>query len=97
MAGNIFQFDETNSETSTSALVADSHCTEDSVGLIIKKRALQKKFEECMNKESSYSVSIMFFTVAEGTSGTTEKDNCLMGYRDSLVELQRCAKTTLPE
>lgn len=97
VAGNIFQFDETNSEISAVSPVEGSSCAEDYVGLIIKKRALQKKFEECLDKESDYSVSILFFTVAEGTSGTTEKDNCLMGYRDSLVELQRCAKTTLPE
>lgn len=95
MAGNAFQFDETDAGASAPQM-AGFTCSDDATGLIIKKRALQKKFGECIDKESNYSVSILFFTVAEGTSGTSEKDSCLMEYRDSVVTLQLCAMATQP-
>lgn len=73
--------------------VEQESCTADLAELSLQKRTLAKKFGECADKKGEYSVSILFFKVAEGESGIEEEAQCFREYMDILKPLATCVKT----
>lgn len=86
-----FPVDDSNEKSLESE--QNLECSDDVVDLSIQKRNLAKKFEECSDKRTDYSVSILFFKVAEGEYGESEEAQCFKEYMDKLKPLATCIKT----
>lgn len=72
-------------------------CSGDEIELALQKRDMLQLYKECRTKVSHYSVSVLFFTVASGVSGTEEKELCLKEFANKLSLLDACVKGTHPE
>ena len=71
------------------------NCDSDSVSFSMRKRELAKQFKTCAGKRSNYTVSVLFFTVAEGETGAAEEAECFKAYSDSLFLFARCGEAAL--
>ena len=71
------------------------NCDSDSVSFAMRKRELAKQFKTCAGKRSNYTVSVLFFTVAEGETGVAEEAECFKAYSDSLFLFARCGEAAL--
>lgn len=71
------------------------NCDSDSVSFAMRKRELAKQFKTCAGKRSNYTVSVLFFTVAEGETGAAEEAECFKAYSDSLYLFARCGEAAL--
>ena len=71
------------------------NCDTDSVSFAMRKRELAKQFKTCAGKRSNYTVSVLFFTVAEGETGAAEEAECFKAYSDSLFLFARCGEAAL--
>lgn len=89
-----------SAQTDNAFSAQTDHCSGDLAELSIQKRALAKKFGECAEKISHYTVSLLFFTLKEGESGQMEEAKCFAEYVEMFKPFATCFKTryqnTLP-
>ena len=72
-------------------------CSSDLVDYAFHKRNLAKRFKECNDKYSNYSISVLMFKVKEGESGREERSQCLEEYQDSVDVFTGCFNKVFPE
>lgn len=96
LADFYYNFTPTETGNQQAASTQIAKCSDNLAQLSLQKRNLAKKFGECTEKYSHYSISILFFTVAEGESGQIEEQRCFREYMDTLKTLVTCLKTNHP-
>lgn len=72
-------------------------CSGDVVDYAIQKREMAKTFRECDGRQTSYSVSILFFKVKEGEYGNDERLQCLGDYVNKLSTIVDCFEKNYPD
>ena len=72
-------------------------CSGDLAELALQKRTLAKKFGKCADMRSRYTISVLFFKVAEGESGGGEQQECFKEYSEAMKSASTCLESTHPE
>ena len=89
---------ETSGPTAGMAILDTAiECSGDSVDFAIRKRELLKEFKTCVDKYTSYTISVLWFKVKEGEYGMEEQEQCFKAYANSLDALASCAEIRLNE
>jgi hypothetical protein len=92
MADFYYGFSATETDNEQNSAQPEAACSSDMAELSLQKRNLAKKFEECSDKRTDFSVSILFFTVAKGEYGESEEAKCFKEYSEMLSPLASCIK-----
>lgn len=92
MADFYYGFSATETDNEQKSAQPEAACSSDMAELSLQKRNLAKKFEECSDKRTDFSVSILFFTVAKGEYGESEEAKCFKEYSEMLSPLASCIK-----